>query len=162
MSRVTIGIGLAIGIVVVLASCSTPAPPEASASKSDLGRMNRDFAAALNAKDAARAASLYAEDAWIIPPGEAIVKGRAAIEAYWKGAIESAGVRDVSVETLDARSSGDLGFEIGSYRLTADGPDGAPVKDTGRYIELLRRGADGTWISTAGIWNAAPEEPETE
>ena len=45
------------------------------------------------------AASLYTEDAVLIPPGEAIVRGRANIEAYWKAAIESGGVRSASVET---------------------------------------------------------------
>jgi len=130
---------------------------EVSASVDELGRMNREFAAALNAKDAAAAAALYAEDAVLIPPGEPIVRGRQAIEEYWRGAIESGGVRDVSVETLDARSSGALGYETGSFVLTVDGPDGQPVVDRGRYVELLRREPDGRWVSTHGIWNASPE-----
>lgn len=122
--------------------------------------MNRDFATALNAKDAKRAASYYTEDAVLYPPGEAPVRGREAIEAYWRAAIESGGVRDASVETIDARSSGDLGYEIGSFTLTANGPDGKPITDRGRYVELLRREADGSWYSTMGMWNAPP--PETK
>ncbi len=152
-------LGLLIGSVLILTSCSNTTQSPASTSKSELGQMNRDFAAALNAKDAAKAASYYTEDAVIIPPGEAIVKGRAAIEAYWNGAIESGGVRDVSVETIDAQSSGDIGYEIGSYSLTANSPTGEAVRDNGRYIELLRRDPDGRWYATAGIWNAAPQEP---
>ena len=130
---------------------------EVSASQVELGQMNRDFAAALNAKDAKAAAALYTEDAVLIPPGEAIVRGREAIEEYWRGAIESGGVRDVSVETMDALSSGTLGYETGRFVLTVDGPDGEAVIDRGRYIELLRREPDGRWLSTHGIWNAAPE-----
>lgn len=120
--------------------------------------MNRDFVVALNAKDAKLAASYYTEDAVLYPPGEAPVSGREAIEAYWKGALESGGVRDASVETIDAGSSGDLGYEIGSFSLTAKGPDGRPIIDSGRFVELLRRGADGRWYSTMGMWNApAPQ-----
>lgn len=118
--------------------------------------MNRDFAAALNAKDARAAAALYTEDAVLIPPGENLVRGRQAIEEYWRAAIEQGGVRDVSVETMDALSSGSLGYETGSFVLTVDGPDGEPVVDRGRYIELLRRGPDGRWLSTHGIWNPSP------
>jgi uncharacterized protein (TIGR02246 family) len=129
----------------------------ASASEVELGQMNRDFAAALNAKDAKLAASLYTEDAVLIPPGEDMVRGRENIEAYWKAAIEDGGVRDVSVETIDAQSSGALGYEIGTFELTSNGPNGDAVKDTGRYIELLSRGSDGKWYSTAGIWNASPQ-----
>jgi uncharacterized protein (TIGR02246 family) len=133
---------------------------EASASQAELGQMNRDFAAALNAKDAKAAAALYTEDAILIPPGEPLVRGREAIEEYWKGAIESGGVRDVSVETIDALSSGSLGYETGSYELTANGPDGEAVTDRGRYIEVLRREPDGRWLSTHGIWNASPAAPQ--
>lgn len=151
---------LLITTALVLAACARPvdsAPAEVSATREELGQMNRDFAAALNAKDAALAASYYAEDAVVIPPGEALVRGRAAIEAYWKAAIESGGVRDASVETVDARSSGAVGWEIGNFTLTANGPTGEPLTEKGRYIELLQRGPDGKWYSIAGIWNAAPQ-----
>lgn len=148
-----------LAAALVLASCSPAGdaePAPVSASVEALGQMNRDFAAALNAKDAALAASYYTEDAVVIPPGEAMVQGRAAIEAYWKAGIEQGGVRDASVETIKAESSGNVGYEIGSFVLTVNGPDGKPVQEQGRYIELLRRGADGKWYSTAGIWNSAP------
>lgn len=130
---------------------------EVSATKTELGQMNRDFAAALNVQDAPAAAALYAEDAVLIPPGEPLVRGREAIEEYWRGAIESGGARDVSVETMDALSSGSLGYETGSFVLTANGPDGEAVIDRGRYVELLRRQPDRRWLSTHGIWNASPE-----
>ena len=145
---------------VLLLNACTPAkqvkPAAVSASVEELGQMNRDFAAALNAKNATLAASYYAEDAVVIPPGEAMVQGRAAIEAYWQAGIEQGGVRDASVETIKAESSGDIGYEIGSFVLTVNGQDGKPQQEHGRYIELLKRGPDGRWYSTSGIWNAAP------
>lgn len=117
--------------------------------------MNRDFAAALNAGDAKAAAAAYTEDAVLIPPGEDIVRGRANIEAYWRAALEEGGMRDASVETIDARSSGDLGYEVGTFVLTVNGPDGEAIVDSGRYVELLRLESDGKWYSTLGFWNAS-------
>jgi len=151
---------LSLVVVLTLSACSASQDSMQggiSASMVELGQMNRDFAAALNAKDAQAAAALYTEDAVLIPPGEPLVRGRAAIEEYWRGAIESGGVRDVSVETMDALSSGSLGYETGSFVLTANGPDGEALTDKGRYIEILRREPDGRWLSTHGIWNASPE-----
>ncbi len=151
---------LSFVVVLALSGCSGSeysAQPEASASKMQLGQMNRDFAAALNAKDAKAAAAAYTEDAVLIPPEEPLVRGREAIQEYWRGAIELGGVRDVSVETMDALSSGSLGYETGSFELTVNGPDGEAVIHRGRYIELLRRDPDGRWLSTHGIWNAPPE-----
>lgn len=152
--------GLSLVVVLALIGCSGPensVQTEVSASKFELGQMNRDFAAALNAKDAKAAAAAYTKDAVLLPPGEPPVRGREAIEEYWRGAIELGGIRDVSVETMDAQSSGSLGYETGSFELTVNGPDGEPVIDRGRYIELLRREPDGRWLSTHGIWNASPE-----
>jgi len=151
---------LLVVVALAMSACSESGDSmqaEVSASMTELGQMNRDFAAALNAKDARAAAALYTEDAVLIPPGEPLVRGRDAIEEYWRGAIESGGVRDVSVETMDALSSGSLGYETGSFVLTANGPDGEALTDRGRYIELLRREPDGRWLSTHGIWNASPE-----
>lgn len=151
---------LSLVVLLALSACSgseDSMQAEVSASMTELGRMNRDFAAALNAKDAQAAAAQYTEDAVLIPPGEPLVRGRAAIEEYWRGAIEAGGVRDVSVETMDALSSGSLGYETGSFVLTANGPDGEALTDRGRYIEILRRDPDGRWLSTHGIWNASPE-----
>jgi len=151
---------LLVVTVLAMSACSgsgSSTQTEVSASRIELGQMNRDFAAALNAKDATTAAGLYTEDAVLIPPGEAIVRGRRAIEEYWRNAIDLGGVRDVSVETMDALSSGSLGYETGSFVLTVNGPEGKAVIEKGRYIELLRRDPDGQWRSTHGIWNASPE-----
>ena len=49
------------------------------ATAEELSQMNRDFVKALNAKDAVAAANCYTEDAMILPPNEAPVKGRANI-----------------------------------------------------------------------------------
>lgn len=142
-------------ILIVLGASPGCQPQMESASVEELGQMNRDFAAALNAGDAKAAAAAYTEDAVLIPPGEDIVRGRANIEAYWRAALEEGGMRDASVETIDARSSGDLGYEVGTFVLTVNGPDGEAIVDSGRYVELLRLESDGKWYSTLGFWNAS-------
>ncbi len=143
-------------VVLFLTACATMPGP---ASRDDLTRMNRDFAAALNAKDARAAANLYMADATLLPPNEPIVRGRANIQSYWQGAID-AGVTDVSVSTIDAGSNGDLGYEVGRFSLTIRQPNGQTTRDTGKYIELLKRDTDGRWRSTYGIWNSdAPATP---
>lgn len=108
----------------------------------ELSQMNRDFVKALNAKDGVAAANCYTEDATILPPNEAPVKGRANIQKYWESAI-AAGVFDAEVATTETGSNGDLGFEIGRLQMKTKMPDGKVVVERGKYIELLKRGADG-------------------
>jgi|GEM_PF-593558 ketosteroid isomerase-like protein len=124
-----------------------------SATVEELGQMNRDFATALTAKDALAAAKAYDENASILPPNEPIVTGRANIQAYWQGAIDG-GIIDATVKTIDAKSSGDLGYEIGMFTMRFKGENGDTLVEVGKYTEILERNADGKWISTYGMWSA--------
>ena len=47
-------------------------------------KLDDKFAAAFNKGDAAAVAAMYTEDAYVLPPGADIVKGRNAIEALWR------------------------------------------------------------------------------
>jgi ketosteroid isomerase-like protein len=147
---------LTIAIVLfslILFSCSKNAGKTKSASAEELSQMNRDFAKALNNKDSVAAANLYTEDATLLPPDEAPVSGRVNIRKYWEGAI-AGGAFDVSVATTSTGSNGDLGYEVGRFQMSIKQPDGKITVERGKYIELLKRGEDGIWKSTHGIWNA--------
>lgn len=157
---VTKYLALACGIIVLFSAMSgcknnsqKPASPE------ELSQMNKDFARALLAKDAAAASMLYTEEASLLPPNEPIVTGRKNIQQYWQGAID-AGILDVSVTTIATGSNGDLGYEIGRYQMTIRQPDGQALTENGKYVELLKRSEGGAWKSIYGIWNADPLPPK--
>ncbi|RYZ14436.1 MAG: DUF4440 domain-containing protein [Sphingobacteriales bacterium] len=145
-------------LLLFVAGCNTSAT-EKPATAEELSQMNRDFAAALNAKDAVAAANCYTDDAALYPPNEPAVTGRANILKYWQGAIE-AGATNVSVKTIATGSEGNLGWETGQFQMDVKTPDGKVVVDKGRYTELLKRNQDGKWVSIMGMWNAdAPPAP---
>lgn len=148
----------ACGIIMLysaISGCGNQHDSQKPATAEELSRMNKDFAKALLAKDAVAASMLYTEDASVLPPNEAIVTGRKNIQQYWQGLID-AGILDVSVTTIATGSNGDLGYEIGRYQMTVRQPDGKGLSENGKYVELLKRSADGTWKSIYGIWNADP------
>lgn len=129
-----------------------------SATVEELGQMNRDFAKALTEKDAVAAAIVYDENASILPPNEAIITGRANIQAYWQGAID-AGIIDATVKTIDAKSEGDLGYEIGTFTMRFHGAKNDTIVEVGKYTEILERNDDGKWISTYGMWSSNEPMP---
>ena len=128
---------------------------EKSATTEELSQMNKDFAKALNDKDAEAASLLYAEDASLLPPNESIVTGRENIKKYWQDLLDI-GTTEVSVSTISTGSDGDLGYEIGRFQLSYPGPDGKMIVEKGKYTELLKRMPDGKWISIYGMWNSDP------
>ena len=137
---------------ISIVGCLEKADTSKSATVEELGQMNRDFVKALIAGDAAAAAMVYDENASLLPPNEAIVTGRIKIQEYWQSAID-AGIIDAKVETIDASSDGDLGYEIGTFELTFAGENGEKIIDKGKYTELLKRNAEGKWMSIYGMWS---------
>jgi ketosteroid isomerase-like protein len=140
----------ALALLGLLFTACQQAPKPATAA--ELSQMNRDFVKALNAKDAVAAANCYTEDAVLLPPNEAPVKGRANIQKYWAGAI-AAGAFDAEVATTATGSDGNLGYELGRLQMKIKMPDGSIVVEHGKYTELLRREPNGKWLSTMGMWN---------
>lgn len=149
-------------LLILIISCKQESVDSETASQSatveELGQMNRDFAKALTAKDAVATAILYDENASLLPPNEPIVTGRANIQAYWQGAID-AGIIDASVKTIDAKSNGDLGYEIGMFTMRFQGAKGDTIVEVGKYTEILKRNSEGKWISTYGMWSSSEPMP---
>jgi len=64
------------------------AVPALAQDKATIQSLSDQFAKAFNTGDAAAVAALYTEDAIILPPGGEMMKGRSAIQAFWKGAAD--------------------------------------------------------------------------
>jgi uncharacterized protein (TIGR02246 family) len=121
----------------------------AAAQKAAIEAMNAKWVAFFNQGDFDGVASLYTADATAFPPGSAMVKGRAAIGAMWKGMAEQ--VTDPKVTTLDVKRLGPAAArEIGTFSLKTKG---SPSKEvTGKYVVVWEKvGKD--WKLAADIWN---------
>lgn len=122
---------------------------------SGLKRIAPEMEAAFKAKDAARLASMYAPSAVLMPPSQEIVKGRAAIEAWFREPMS----RLASVRIFPARSSvsGDAAYEVGTFKTIAEGAK-EPGPITFKYVLLLRR-VRAKWQVTCDIWNSDQSLP---
>jgi uncharacterized protein (TIGR02246 family) len=99
--------------------------------------------------DAQAVAAMYADDANVLPPGSDIVKGRAAIEAFWRQEAEQLG--DAKLTTLDVLPLGpDAAREIGTVTLKTKGQP--PREIVGKYAVVWRK-IGGEWKLATDIWN---------
>ena len=120
--------------------------------RSEIDAANAKWVAAFNKGDAAAVAQLYTEQATALPPGAPMARGRAAIQAFWQGAIQSGG-KNASLKTLQLdRFVGGAAREIGEFSLDALDAQKQPVHVVGKYVVLWRRG-DGGWKLDTDIWN---------
>lgn len=120
--------------------------------KADIDAANVKWETAFNKGDAAAVAQLYTEQATALPPGAAMAKGRAAIQAFWKGAID-AGYKNITLKALQVDQFGTAAREIGAFALDAPNPQKQMVHVEGKYVVLWRRTA-GHWQLDTDIWNA--------
>ena len=116
--------------------------------------LDAEFMKAADAKNAgALVKAFYAADAVLMPPNHPIVEGRANIQSFLQGLMDS-GFTSIKLETTTIAGGGDLAYGRGRYTLSMAPPGGAPVEDVGKYIVTYRRQANGTWQAVADIFNS--------
>ena len=103
--------------------------------------------------DAAAACAVYTRDALLLAPSAELVRGREAIERFWKAGIES-GLTAVDLDVLEVARDSSLAYEIGRYSLRLDG--GANAAEGGAYVLVHERQRGGKWRRAVEIFN-----PET-
>ena len=119
----------------------------------DIESANSQIGKAFSRGDTAAIAAFYTEDATILPPNSQMIKGREAIQEFWKGAM-GMGVRRIRLNTIDVQSSGDLAYEIGNATLDIQPEGGKASTDTMKYVVVWKRQADNSWKLAADIWNS--------
>ena len=149
--------------LLLIAGC-TPTEPveEATSTEADVEAINslRDqFIALDNASDAAGLASLYTNDAVLMPPNQAAVTGNQAIESWFQTTFDQFTI-EFTLAPDEVEVVGDWAFDRGTYMIAlTPKADGEPMEDRGKYIVILRRQADGSWKITRDIWNSDNPPP---
>lgn len=127
------------------------ADPKTSATALDpaLTKVAETFRAAMLAGDAAAVVSVYRDDAVEMPMCGVPVRGKAAIEQYYRGLFAQVGGKftALTLTHLDAHATGDDGVVVGTSTSTVTLPSKLTADDTGKYIVILKR--------TAGQWKVA-------
>jgi uncharacterized protein (TIGR02246 family) len=145
---------LAVGLAL-LAGCGRGIGPGEVGSRRAIEAAVQRYVDASNHGDADALASLYADDAVLLPPDHEPVRGRAAIGDFWRQGTDEG----LEVTTLTVEVDGDLGYLVGRYHLPATDEEPA---DSGKYVMCLKRQRDGAWKLTADIWNRSGEADDEE
>ena len=116
-----------------------------------IAKVNEKFMAAFQRGDTAGVTALYTDGAQLLPPGTAMMSGRAAIEAFWTGAIGS-GIKRVDLQSLGIDEHGDIAVEVGKVVLYGSAGE---VIDRIKYL-VVWKNDNGEWKLHRDIWNGDP------
>jgi uncharacterized protein (TIGR02246 family) len=134
----------------MLASVFIVAAPVFAQDKGQIQMLNDRFAEAFNKGDVATVAAMYADDAFVLPAGAPMVRGRKAIQSLWKSAAEQLeGMRLTTVDVLPLGN--DAAREVGTFVLKTKGQ--SPKELEGKYVVIWQKAGTG-WKLATDIWNA--------
>ena len=104
--------------------------------------MLTDYEAAWRAGDGAALARLFDENGFALPNGEPPVRGRAAIQKYYKGP-----GGPLVLRAFASATQGSIGYILGGFSRQEGEPD------VGKFTLTLRKGADGRWLILSDMDN---------
>ena len=111
------------------------------------------FADGVANRDAARLASLYADNGRFLPPGMEPCEGRAEIKAAMQQLLDM-GATSLEIEPLDVREAGNLTVEYGRYTLGIEPPGAEAMTQVGKYVVVHEAQGDGSTKIALDIFNA--------
>ncbi len=128
-------------------------PQNPAADVQAITEMSNARAKAFNEGDAKEIARYFSDDAYLMAPDGATKRGPEAVAAYYQSIFDEyeteleSGYEEVKVD-------GDLAYGRGFAKVTLHPKDGGEtIHGESKYLNILEKQADGTWITTHDIWN---------
>lgn len=105
-----------------------------------------------NAGDLDKVVATYAPDAVYLPPHHVAVHGKNAIREYLQTPL-SHGVTGLAFYVTSVKHSGNIAWDVGTYRMTVPHSDGTTREDHGKYLTVWKR-VGTKWLIAADAWSS--------
>ena len=126
-----------------------------SSESADIIKADSAWSAVSEKKSAEGWLNYYSADAIMMPPGEKTCPDATSREASIKNMFATPGLLLTFHSTkAEVSKSGDLGYADGVYDMKSKDAKGNDYHETGKYTEIWKKQADGSWKCVSDIWNA--------
>jgi uncharacterized protein (TIGR02246 family) len=156
-------------LLLLSAACQTQkVAGTATAEEATLRNLDAEWSKAAGAKDIDKTVSYYSDDALVMPSNSPVLQGKAAARAMWQSMFNMPGFGGGWKATkVEVAQSGDLAYVTGTYEINETDASGKPKTDKGKYLEVWKKQADGSWKCVADMFNtdlpaAAPATADTK
>lgn len=139
-------------------ACLPPPPGGATDARKAIDAANANWVRLTTSGHADSIAEFYAQNAVLLPPNMAAVRGKEAIRAFF--ATQNTVKPSLTVRADSVWASGTAAVEQGRWwwKWTGAPPPGVPPTDSGKYIvRWVNEG--GTWLMAQDIWNSDVAAP---
>ena len=132
---------------------------DSSKKEAAVDEMIQDYLRAFNAGDYRRVASYWTEDAVHQPPMGPEIRGRAALEEFYRQSSEAMNAR-ISDHSYECSFAGDHVFVRESFVATIQLPDQEAISLPGKGLWIGRKEADGVWRTFWALARMDQQEAE--
>jgi uncharacterized protein (TIGR02246 family) len=138
---------LAFGIGCTQTVVQQPPAPDLGAIETNIRGFDKDWAAAVAAKDLDKSTSYYADDGRMFPPDAPPAVGKDSVRKAWSGLLTAPDFVSLTFAptSVQVAQAGDMAYELGTYEIAMKDKKGKPVSQKGEYVVVWKKQADGSW-----------------
>ena len=126
-----------------------------AADEAALRKLDDEWSKAAGSRDVEKTVSYYSDDAIVMPPNIPTLTGKESIRSLWKSMIDSPTFSGGwKVTKVEVARSGDLAYVSGNYEFNEKDNSGKPLTDKGKYLEIWKKQADGSWKCVADMFSS--------
>ncbi len=142
-----------LALPAVLLGCSST-PPDLETERRAILAQDQAWASAAAEKDLGRTVAHWTDDATLMPPDMAALKGKDAIRQYVAAGFQSPGFSVTwKAQEMIVGPSGMMAYEIATNQFTIADSAGALHTTAGKAVTVWRKDPDGVWRCVVDIWN---------
>jgi ketosteroid isomerase-like protein len=127
--------------------CGTETPKDTRATDEiAIRQQSMAWSNAAQSRDMDKVLSFYSPDAIALPDQQPISLTKDAIRTEWQPLLSNKNLTlSWKTTAVGVAKSSDIAYEYGAYTLDILGKDGQPSTQTGKYLLVWKKQADGTW-----------------
>jgi len=154
LSRVATGCG-ALALILFASSCGPSTPKDTrAADETTIRNLDAQWAKSAAAKDVDATVGYYSDDASLLAPNAPIASDKQSIRASWTALLGPDSSLTWQATKVEVARSSDLAYVMGTYQLAMKDAQGKPANDTGKFVEVWKKQADGNWKTVVDIFNS--------
>lgn len=127
-------------------------PARVATATAVIRQMGDNWAREWNAGELEKVVAAYAPDAVYLPPHHEAVHGRESIREYLQGPLTH-GVSELAFDVTYIKQSGNVAWDVGTYRMSVPQSDGPRREDHGKYLTVWKR-VGTKWLIAADAWSS--------
>jgi ketosteroid isomerase-like protein len=155
---------IALALALCVTGCKPATKVDTAAEEAAIRAKETAWMAAYNRHDAGGLISQYEDDAGLAGPGAAAMTDATSRNAFLKGFASDPALKvDFASDRIIIAASGELASSRGHYSMTYTDPGTKqPRTETGTYLTVYRKQADGSWKAVEDMTTPGPAVPNAQ